>query len=72
VIEVHFSPGDSFDLSATSLKGKVNSQASLIPPAHAHPVYSKFGNAILGTFNAGHAKVELSSFDGTINILKRE
>src|SRR5579863_284259 len=72
VIEVHFSPGDSFDLSATSLKGKVNSQASLTPPAHAHPVYSKFGNAILGTFNAGHAKVELSSFDGTINILKRE
>lgn len=72
VIEVHFSPGDSFDLSATSLKGKVNSQANLTPPAHAHPVYSKFGNAILGTFNAGHAKVELSSFDGTINILKRE
>lgn len=70
VIEVHFSPGDSFDLSASSLKGKVNNQASLAPPAHPQYI-SKFGNAILGTFNAGHAKVELSSFDGTINILKR-
>ena len=70
VIEVHFSPGDSFDLSASSLKGKVNNQASLAPPTHPQYI-SKFGNAILGTFNAGHAKVELSSFDGTINILKR-
>jgi DUF4097 and DUF4098 domain-containing protein YvlB len=70
VIEVHFSPGDSFDLSASSLKGKVNSQASLTPPSHPQNV-PKFGNAILGSFNSGHAKVELSSFDGTINILKR-
>jgi DUF4097 and DUF4098 domain-containing protein YvlB len=70
VIEVHFSPGDSFDLSASSLKGKVNSQASLTPPSHPQSV-PKFGNAILGSFNSGHAKVELSSFDGTINILKR-
>jgi DUF4097 and DUF4098 domain-containing protein YvlB len=70
VIEVHFSPGDSFDLSASSLKGKVNSQASLTPPSHPQNV-PKFGNAILGSFNSGHAKVELTSFDGTINILKR-
>jgi len=70
VIEVHFSPGDSFDLSASSLKGKVNSQANLTPPPHPQSV-PKFGNAILGSFNSGHAKVELSSFDGTINILKR-
>jgi DUF4097 and DUF4098 domain-containing protein YvlB len=70
-ITVHFSPGDSFNLSATSLKGKVNNEAQLIPPAHQH-IYSKFGNTLLGTFNAGRAKVELSSFDGTINIRKRE
>ena len=34
VIEVRFSPGDSFDLSATSLKGKVNNEAKLSPPTH--------------------------------------
>ena len=34
VIEVRFSPGDSFDLSATSLKGKVNNEAKLSPPSH--------------------------------------
>ncbi len=32
VIEVRFSPADSFDLSATSLKGKVNNEAKLTPP----------------------------------------
>jgi DUF4097 and DUF4098 domain-containing protein YvlB len=72
VIEVRFSPGDSFDLSATSLKGKVNNQASLTPRTHAQHFYSRFGNSLFGTFNAGRAKVELSSFDGTINILKRD
>ncbi len=70
VIEVRFSPGDSFDLSATSLKGKVNNQAKLNPPTHQH-FYSRFGNSLFGSFNSGRAKVELSSFDGTINILKR-
>lgn len=70
VIEVRFSPGDSFDLSATSLKGKVNNEAKLIPSAHQH-FYSRFGNSLFGSFNSGRAKVELSSFDGTINILKR-
>jgi len=72
VIEVRFSPGDSFDLSATSLKGKVNNQAKLTPPSHPQHFYSKFGNSLFGTFNAGRATVELSSFDGTINIRKRD
>jgi DUF4097 and DUF4098 domain-containing protein YvlB len=71
VIEVRFSPSDSFDLHATSLKGKVNNEAKLTPPTHPRPV-SRFGNTLFGTFNAGRAKVELSSFDGTINILKRD
>jgi len=70
VIEVRFSPGDSFDLNATSLKGTVNNEAKLTPPAHPQRFSSKFGYA-LGTFNAGRAKVELTSFDGTINIRKR-
>ena len=69
VIEVRFSPGDSFDLSATSLKGKVHNEAKLTPPAHRF--YQRFGNSLFGSFNTGQAKVELSSFDGTINILKR-
>jgi DUF4097 and DUF4098 domain-containing protein YvlB len=72
VIEVRFSPADSFDLSATSLKGKVINEASLTPKAHQQHLYSRFGNSLFGTFNAGRAKVELTSFDGTINILKRD
>jgi len=72
VIEVRFSPGDSFDLHATSLKGKVNNQAQLTPHNHGDRSVPKYGNTLFGTFNAGQAKVELSSFDGTINILKRD
>jgi len=71
VIEVRFSPGDSVDISATSLKGKVNNEAKLTPSSHQH-LLPKFGNALFGTMNTGRAKVELSSFDGTINILKRD
>jgi DUF4097 and DUF4098 domain-containing protein YvlB len=72
-IEVRFKPGDSFDLSATSLKGKVNNEAKLTPPDHPQHIVPKFGNALFGTFNsAGRARVELSSFDGTINILKSQ
>ena len=71
VIEVRFAPGDSFDLSATSLKGKVRNEANLTPSTRRHFV-PRFGNALFGTFNSGRAKVELSSFDGTINILKRD
>ncbi|HXJ16633.1 MAG TPA: DUF4097 family beta strand repeat-containing protein [Candidatus Polarisedimenticolia bacterium] len=72
VIDVQFSPGDSFDLSATSLKGKVNNEAKLTPPAHREHSGSRYGNSLFGTFNDGRAKVELTSFDGTINIRKRE
>jgi DUF4097 and DUF4098 domain-containing protein YvlB len=72
VIELRFLPGDSFDVSATSLKGKVNNQAKLTPPSHAFQSTPKYGDALFGTFNAGHAKVELTSFDGTINIVKRD
>jgi DUF4097 and DUF4098 domain-containing protein YvlB len=71
VIEVRFSPGDSFDMSATSLKGKVHSEANLTPSSHHH-FLPRFGNALFGTFNSGRASLELSSFDGTINVLKRD
>jgi DUF4097 and DUF4098 domain-containing protein YvlB len=72
VIELRFSPGDSFDLSATSLKGKVNNEAKLTPSTHQRHYLPKWGNALFGTFNEGRAKIEMTSFDGTINILKRD
>jgi DUF4097 and DUF4098 domain-containing protein YvlB len=72
-IEVHFSPDDSFDLNAASLKGTVINQASIKPDTHgSHRVPSKWGQSLFGTVNEGRAKVELSSFSGTIKILKRE
>ncbi|MDE3171223.1 MAG: hypothetical protein KGL75_13865 [Acidobacteriota bacterium] len=71
-IEVRFSPADSFDLSATSLKGAVHNEAKLAPPPHADRWNAKYGNSLFGTFNTGRAKVELTSFDGTINIVKRD
>ena len=72
-IEVHFASSDSFDVNATSLKGRVVNQASFKPDAHGspHPA-SKWGQSLFGTMNEGHAKVELSSFSGTIKILKRD
>jgi DUF4097 and DUF4098 domain-containing protein YvlB len=72
-IEVHFSSNDSFDVNATSLKGDVINQATFKPDTHGspHPT-SKWGHSLFGTMNDGHAKVELSSFSGTIKILKRD
>lgn len=72
-IEVHFSSSDSFDLNANSLKGDVINQASFKPDTHGspHPA-SKWGHSFTGTMNDGHAKVELSSFSGTIKILTRD
>ena len=72
-IEVHFSPNDSFDLNATSLKGDVINQASFKPDTHGSTYApSKWGHSLFGTMNDGHAKVELSSFSGIIKILKRD
>ena len=72
-IEVHFASSDSFDVNATSLKGDVINQATFKPDTHgsSHPA-SRFGHSLFGTMNEGHAKVELSSFSGTIKILQRD
>jgi DUF4097 and DUF4098 domain-containing protein YvlB len=71
-IVVRYAPADSFDLSATSYRGKVFSDAKLKPPAHEHHFWHpKFGNSLFGSLNLGHARVDLSSFDGTINIVQR-
>lgn len=72
VINVRFSPTDSFDVSATSLYGKVNNQARLIPPSHMNQRPPRFARSLFGSFNQGRAKLELASFSGTINIHKRD
>jgi DUF4097 and DUF4098 domain-containing protein YvlB len=72
-IEVHFSSNDSFDVNASSLKGDVINQATFKPDTHGTPhAASKWGHSLFGTMNDGRAKVELSSFSGTIKILQRE
>ncbi len=70
VIEVRFSPVDSFDLSARNLKGEVNNEANLEPTTH-HSFLPRGVKSLFGALNAGGAHLELSSFNGTINILKR-
>jgi DUF4097 and DUF4098 domain-containing protein YvlB len=74
-IDVLFSDTDSFELVADTLYGKLDKDSSLNlrPPAHnrrGNP--PRGGNTILGTFNEGLARVELSSFNGTIRIRRRE
>ncbi|MHB8542306.1 MAG: DUF4097 family beta strand repeat-containing protein [Candidatus Acidiferrales bacterium] len=71
-INVQFSPGDSFDVSATSLYGKVDNQAKLIPPRHPNQRPPRYARSLFGSFNQGRAKLELSSFNGIINIHKRD
>ena len=72
-IEVRFSAADSFDVSATSLYGHVVNQAPVVPDRHnMRPPHYAMSESLFGSVNDGHAKVELSSFSGTIKILKRE
>ena len=69
-IDVRFSAGTSFDLSASSLKGRVLNEAKLKPPVHDKHPESPFSHGLFGTYNEGRAKVELTSFSGTISIRK--
>ena len=75
-IEVRFSNNDSFDVNASSLFGNVINQAPVVPDRHKMraPKYpnSTMAQSLFGSMNEGHAKVELSSFNGTIKILKRD
>ena len=72
LIDVQLSPDDSFDLSATSVKGKVQNDANLTPAAPRKGPVSRFAQTLFSVYNQGKAKVELKSFDGTINIHRRE
>jgi len=71
-IEVRFSPNDSFDVTANSLYGKVFNEAPVKPDLHGNTRPPRYSNALFGSVNEGNAKVELSSFSGTIKILKRD
>lgn len=71
-IEVRFSEGDSFDLTARSMTGKVDSPVRFKPPAHVRQPRGRLTNSLIGTYNEGWARVELTSFSGTIRIGKRE
>lgn len=73
LIEVRFSEGDSFQLNASTVNGKVESQASLKPPAHATNTYRPRNSSgiLSGSQNLGLARVDLSSYSGTIKVLKR-
>ncbi len=71
LIEVRFSEGDSFDLRASTVQGKVESQASLKPPSHSSFAPKNSSSMLSGVQNLGLAKVELSSYSGTIKVLRR-
>jgi len=76
-IEVRFSSNDSFDVKASSLYGNVINQAPVIPDKHktraSHTQQSNgMVRSLLGSVNDGRASVDLSSFSGTIKILKRD
>jgi DUF4097 and DUF4098 domain-containing protein YvlB len=76
LVEVRFSGTDSFDLNAQTYRGTVDNQAAdfLKPDVHGkhHSTQSKFSRSLFGTVGQGYAKVELSSYSGTIRILKRD
>jgi hypothetical protein len=74
-VEVHFSGSDSFDLKAQTATGTVDNQAEsyLKPDSHGvKHMASRFTKGLFGTVGGGLAKVELSSYSGTIRILKRD
>ena len=75
LVEVRFSGTDSFDLKAQTATGTVDNQAAAFIKPDSHGIKhlsSKFSHSLFGTIGQGFAKVELSSYSGTIRILKRD
>ncbi len=94
-IAVRFSSNDSFDLNASSLFGKIDSQALVVPnkrllrtpQSNSSMAKSLVGSVVsddrrlrtpsmakslFGSMEESRAKVELSSFNGIIKIVKRD
>jgi DUF4097 and DUF4098 domain-containing protein YvlB len=75
LVEVRFSGADSFDLNAQTTMGTVDNRAAAFLKPDSHGIKrlaSKFTKGFFGTVGQGLAKVELSSYSGTIRILKRD
>jgi DUF4097 and DUF4098 domain-containing protein YvlB len=75
LVEVRFAGTDSFDLNAQTTSGTVDNRAEAFLKPDSHGVRhtaSKYAKGLFGTVGNGLAKVELSSFSGTIRILKRD
>jgi DUF4097 and DUF4098 domain-containing protein YvlB len=75
LVEVRFSSTDSFDLKAQTSTGIVDNQAAAFLKPDSHGVKhaaSRFAHGLFGTFGMGLAKVELSSYSGTIRIMRRD
>jgi DUF4097 and DUF4098 domain-containing protein YvlB len=75
LVEVRFSSTDSFDLKAQTATGIVDNRAAafLKPDSHGvKHIAAKFTHGLFGTVGMGLAKVELSSYSGTIRIMKRD
>ena len=73
--EVRFSENNSFDLQVRTSKGTVDNQAQaeLKPDKHGlRHLPSRFAKGLIGSVNQGLARVDLSSFSGTIRIRKNE
>ena len=75
LVEVHFSGTDSFDLNAQTTTGTVDNRAEAFLKPDSHGIRhtaSKYAKGLFGSIGMGLAKVELSSYSGTIRILKRD
>jgi DUF4097 and DUF4098 domain-containing protein YvlB len=78
LVEVRFSGNDSFDLNAQTFRGSVeNKAADYVKPdthgkSHSKSEFSNNLRSVSGTVGQGSAKVDLSSYSGTIRILKRD
>jgi hypothetical protein len=76
MVEVRFSGTDSFDLNAQTYRGTVDNQAAAFmhPDNHGKGIHHPppYVHSFVGTVGQGFAKVELSSYSGTIRILKRD
>jgi DUF4097 and DUF4098 domain-containing protein YvlB len=75
LVEVRFSGADSFDLNAQTAMGTVDNRAVAFLKPDSHGIKraaQSFTHGLFGTVGQGLAKVELSSYSGTIRILKRD
>ena len=75
LVEVRFSGNDSFDLKAQTTMGTVDNQAAAYFKPDSHGTIRRHlesFRSLFGTVGAGLAKVELSTYSGTIRILKRD